>query len=503
VDAAKEFSMRFSFVVRLLLLALTLLGIASAQTITANFGQRKLTARPIPAGLFGINLSDLQDPGTLGELQDAGITWTRKMAKIPQVYATQTPNWQPVDWYMQLVQQSGQHPLIVMDATPPWLEPSSKPCGSGNAERAAPSNISQWAQIAAAYVAHFDKNFPGAVKYYEIWNEPELPTSLCVSDGTDATRLKTYLAMYSAAAKAMRAQASKDGFTIKIGGPTISRFSLGSEWIGGLLSNSSTAPYVDFVSYHSYITGPTQISNGMNWSSLYSITQSSNQGELHYYQMMYKLVRAGKQPNPAGTPIFVTEYNDGWSFQQDCCRNDQTYGSLWNMTTLLDFLNSYYAGANAAPARLFYYAGSAPPYFCIAGTWNSTMNCDPTSLHLYPQFYAFQLMASSNYLGLNQGGHMASSVSSANTQSGLLATAFYTGAKDVVVIVNPTATAYSAVEVVAQNAGFSSATGTRYLLNSSNYQIASNSLTLTKISGGYSVYVKVPAHSTVAVAVAP
>jgi hypothetical protein len=495
--------MRLSSLASSLLLTALLLGVSSAQTVTANFGQRQSTARAIPAGLFGINLADLQDPGTLGELQDAGMTWTRKMAKIPEVYATQTPNWQPVDWYMQLIQQSGQHPLIVLDATPPWLQQSSKPCGTGNPQRSAPSNISQWAQIAASYVAHLDKYYPRTVKYYEIWNEPELPASLCVSGGADSTRLSTYLAMYSAAAKAMRAQAAKDGFTIKIGGPAISRFSLGSEWIGSLLSNSSTAPYVDFVSYHSYITGSVQIADGMNWNSLYSATQSSNQGELHYYKMMYQLVRAGKQPNASSTPIFITEYNDGWSYQQDCCRNSQAYGALWNITALVDFMNSYYAGTNAAPARIFYYAGSAAPFFCIAGTWNATMNCDSTSLSLYPQFYGFKLMASSSYLGLNQGGHMATSVSSANTQSGLLATAFFTSNKDVVLIVNPTATNYSSVKVVANNAGFSSAKGTRYLLNSPNYQIASNSLTLSKISGGYSVYVSVPAHSTVAVAVAP
>jgi Glycosyl hydrolases family 39 len=488
----------------LLLSLVSLIPVSSAQTVTANFGQRKLTARSIPAGMFGINLATLQDPGTLRELQQAGISWTRKMSKIPEVYASKTPNWSQLDWYMRLMDQTGQHPLIVLDGTPPWLQPSSKPCGaSGNPERAAPSDVNQWAQIAAAYVAHLDENFPRAVKYYEIWNEPELDQSLCVADGTDATRYKTYLAMYSAAAKAMRAQAAKDGYAIKIGGPSISRFSLGPEWIGGLVSNSSTAPYVDFVSYHSYITGSVQIQNGMNWSSLYSTTQSSNQGELHYYKMMYSLVRAGKQPHPAQTPIFVTEYNDGWSYQQDCCRNSQAYGALWNVTVLVDFLNSYYAGANAAPARVFYYAGNAPPYFCIAGTWNSTMNCDSTSLSFYPQYYAFQLMASTSYLGLSQGGHMAASVSPVNTQSGLLATAFFTGSKDVFVIVNPTATNYASVKIVANNAGFSNARGTRYVLNSANYQIAANSLTLSKISGGFSVYVKVPAHSTVAVTMAP
>ena len=98
---------------------------------------------------------------------------------------------------------------------------------------------------------------------------------------------------------------------------------------------------------------------------------------------------------------------------------------------------------------------------------------------------------------------MATSVSSANTTSGLLATAFFTTAKDAIVVINPTGTNYSAVQVVARNPGIASAKGTSYLLNASNPKITSKSITLGSISGGYSATVAVPAYSVVAVSVHP
>jgi len=131
------------------------------------------------------------------------------------------------------------------------------------------------------------------------------------------------------------------------------------------------------------------------------------------------------------------------------------------------------------------------------------MNCDTTNMYLYPQFYAFNLIASPSYLGLSAGGHMAASVSPINTSSGLLATAFYTAAKNAIDIVNPSGTSYLAVKVVANNAGFATAKGTQYLLNSANAKITSKALTLTAITGGFSASVAVPAYSTVAVSIAP
>jgi len=353
--------------------------------------------------------------------------------------------------------------------------------------------------MAASIVAHVDQKFPGVLHEYEIWNEPELATSLCISDAT--TRLNTYVSLYAAAASAMHAQAKADGQTIRVGGPVISQMSQASTWLPALLNNSSTAPYVDFVSFHLYITGQNNIDAGMNWASLYSITQSSNQGIAHYYQLIQSLVRAGHQPNAATTPIYVTEYNNNWAYSVDCCRNDPTYAPLWNSLAIADFLNTIYTGASAVPSRLAYF-NSTGKYFCIMGAWNSAMDCDPSQTYPYPQFYAFQLFASPSYLDLQAGGYMAVSVSPASTTSGLSATAFYTSTADEVVVINPTSTSYSAVNVTLANPGLSSVSaGTMYILNRSNTEIGTQSVTVSSVSGGYSTTVAVPAYSTVAISV--
>jgi len=209
------------------------------------------------------------------------------------------------------------------------------------------------------------------------------------------------------------------------------------------------------------------------------------------------------QLRPSSTPIFVTEFNDNWVFAQDCCRNHPAFGPLWNSVAVVDSLNSVYAGANTMPTKLFYFAGSAPPYFCIAGKWNAAMDCDPSSSDPYPQYYAYKLLASPTYLGLSAGGHMALSVSPVNTQSGLLATAFYNTSHDAIVVVNPTSINYSSVKLVANNAGLSTGVGKLFTLNQANPHIASSSVSLTKIAGGYQATISVPAYSTVALTIAP
>jgi hypothetical protein len=460
-----------------------------AQTVTADFGGRTVSTAAVPSGIFAVGGigSSVTAQGPLGELTAAGLNGTRFWIPLQQIYATSTANFSYLDATLKVMSNAGLHPIGVIYETPPSL--ASTPC-------AAPSNISQWGQMAASVVAHVDQKFPGLLQDYEIWNEPELATSLCISDAT--TRLNTYVSMFAAAASAMHAQAQADGETIRTGGPVISQMSQAATWLPAMLNNSSTAPYVNFVSFHLYITGQDNINAGMTWSDLYSITQSSTRGIAYYYQMIQKLVRAGNQPNAATTPIYVTEYNNNWAYAVDCCRNNPTYAPLWNSLVIADFLNTVYTGGSAVPTRLAYF-NSVGKYFCIMGAWDSSMDCDTSQTYPYPQFYAFQLFASPSYLNLQAGGNMAVSVSPGSTTSGLSATAFYTSTADEVVVVNPTSTPYSAVGVKFANPGIVSATGTAYLLNSSNGQITSQSASLTLASGVYSATVQVPAYSTVAI----
>src|SRR5581483_347722 len=114
------------------------------------------------------------------------------------------------------------------------------------------------------------QKFPGLVQDYEIWNEPENTASLCVSNAT--TRLNTYISLFASAAAAMHTQAQLDGQTIRTGGPVIADMTQASTWFPALLNNSSTAPYVNFVSFHLYLTGQNEINSGMQWPGLYSTT---------------------------------------------------------------------------------------------------------------------------------------------------------------------------------------------------------------------------------------
>ena len=107
-----------------------------------------------------------------------------------------------------------------MDA-PSWLRPSPNPCGSGDPQWAAPTDVNKWAQLAASTLLTSTRFIPVVIDY-EIWNEPEIQSSFCVSGNTDDLRLSKYLALYAAAASAMKEQAARDGATIRVGGPAIS-----------------------------------------------------------------------------------------------------------------------------------------------------------------------------------------------------------------------------------------------------------------------------------------
>jgi hypothetical protein len=461
--------------------------------VTADFSWRNGATATVPSGLFSVGgtASSLTDTNAISTLTSAGLNQSRFWINLDQIYANSSPNFWYVDRTLRTMQNTGVHPLAVINGTPTSLG-GWNPCSP-------PSDNWRWGQMAASVVAHVNQTFPGLLRDYEIWNEPELPTSLCVSD--DTARLNTYLAMFASAASAMHTQAQNDGQPIRVGGPDISRVrALGPVWVPALLSNPSTAPYVDFVSFHLYITGQSDIWNGMDWSKLYGITQSSDGGMAHYYNMIEALVRNGQQPNAWSTPIYISEFNDNWAFEVDCCRNDQSYGPLWNSLVITDLLNTVYSGARAVPSQLSYF-NAVGNYFCILGQWNWSMDCNPASLDPYPQFYAYKLFASSQYLDLQRGGHMAAWVSPASTTWGLSATAFYTSGADSVVVVNPTSTWYNTVSVFLKNPGLTSTSGTVYTLNSGNGQISNQWVALTPVTGGYTAQVAVPSYSTVAVSV--
>ena len=466
-------------------------------SITADFGLRDNSTASIPAGMLGYGRGEaLRGTSDRQLLTDAGLTETRLSSLASIVYATQTPDWTKIDPLIAAIQSTGQHAMLQLNQSPPWLQPTSGIC-AGNAF-AAPTNITQWAEIAAEYVTHFNTKFPGVVQDYEIWNEPNA-TGMC----TSADHLSTYMAIYAAAAPAMKTAASHSGPPIRIGGPVLSGYS--QLWLSSLLTNASTAPYVDFVSYHQYMFGSGQLE--AQWDtysgvpSLYEETQDPSVGALANYKKVLTQIAAGKQPGGANTPVYVSEFNTNWAFFKDCCRNDNTYAPVWNSLYLTDMLDSVYNGALHVPNKLTYFAGSAYPYFCLIGVRDSNMDCLYSAGAApvpYPQYFAYRLFGSSTYLGLSSGGHMAKSISTPTGGGGLATTAFYTATQNAVVITNPTPTAYTQISVTFMNPGFTNTQGTLYrIINGS--QISSSTISFSSSGANRATTIDIPAYSVQAI----
>lgn len=459
--------------------------------IIADFGSRSDTRYPIPARILGINHADwFYAQAQEAQVAQAGFKLSRTYAKVSEIYASRQPNWSVIDPQMTKLQATGFHVLMQLAFTPSWLRSNISSCGS-DPSKAAPADVKAWALLAKSIVAHMDQKFRGIVTDYEIWNEPDTG-GMC---GT-SNKLASYLALYAAAAPAIKQQAAADGVSVRVGGPALS--SMNQSWIQSFLSNASTAPHVDFVSYHQYFAGSSNIT--APWSTIYSLTQNTTTGAAPIFAAAAHLVAAGKQPQASKTPVYVDEFNTNWAFKKDCCRNSPTYAPVWNALYVSDLLNTVYSGTAHLPGQLTYYAAVSLPYFCVVGDWNANMDCSHASGAPvpYPQYYAYQLMASSSYLGMNQGAHMASSISSLPAGRGIAATAFYNATQDSILIVNPTSTTYSEI-VRIQNTGLASPSATLYRIVGGK-SISKASLKLTESAGVYTAPVTIPAYTVLGIA---
>ena len=431
--------------------------------ITADFNSRAKTTAPVPAGMFGYGRGEaLRGTSDRELLTQAGLTEARLSASH-HVRLRHANTQLDSDRFHD--RSSPEHGTTRASSNSISLRHGcSQPLASAPAVHSQHlPNVSEWAQIAASYVAHFDSKFPGVVQDYEIWNEPNA-TGMCAT----VNQMSTYMNIYATAAPAMKAQAAQDGATIRIGGPVLSGYS--QLWISTLLTNASTAPYVDFVSYHQYIFGQSQLE--AKWDrytdvpSLYEMTQDpSVRAPLRITTRLWPKSHLASNQGGAKTPVYVTEYNSNWAFFKDCCRNDSTYAPVWNALYVTDMLDSVYNGSAHVPDKLYYFAGNAYPYFCLIGVHDTNMDCSVFGgCNAGPLSAVLRLSAlrGDRLSRIGRGGYMAKSISTPTGGGGLATTAFFTSTQDSVVIINPTSTSYPQISVTFANPGFSDTQGTLY-----------------------------------------
>ncbi len=476
--------------------------------VSADYDSRSTSLHAVPAGFFGTERMDsLHDLADVELVEAGGMQYARIYAQIPFVFKTNsTPNWPAIDSIVQRINQTGQHVMLQIVQTPPWLQPSTNSCGAGN-PAAMPTDVNAWAGLAVQYVKHMDATFPGLVTDYEIWNEPNT-IALCVPA---ASRMSDYMQLYAATAPLMRAQAAADAAAsglpaARVGGPATA--GMQSSWMSAMVSDPVISQNIDFLSYHDYLFSNHE--TGTQWDSyngvvsVYQRTQDSGVGPLHSYAFATRLAAAGQQPQGKNLPIYSSEYNLDWAFLKNCCANDPTYSPVWNSMYAADMLNSVYDGAPNVPGHIVYFAATAVPYFCLIGQIDANMDCaypSGSAPQLYPQYYAYQLLGAANYLNLEAGGYMAKSVSPATLGNGLVVTAFYTSGLDAVVLINPNQNTLTNVTVSLNNTGLTSAQGTLYTIVNGQ-SIQSTPITLQGQSGtSYTATVTIGPYSVQAISV--
>jgi hypothetical protein len=499
---------------RALLLVLALSLAAAGQgapmvTVKADFGNRRDLRFAVPPGMLGAQLGWIpngfyKQRTALGRLRDAGFGSLRVDALLQKVYQSERPDWTQIDGVVAAILEVRLEPLIMVGYTPAWLQPVPNPCGTNAAPYHAPArDPGRWAELAAALVGHFDVAFPGRVHEYEIWNEPDTPAGLCVEKS--ALRRAVYLRMYAAAARAMRAQARRDGTAIRIGGPAIASPVSAREWMPPLLERG--APRPDFVSYHHYLGDSTQHSATVadpakSWTVLLVRTRDSRGGIAAGYRRVRRVGRLGReQPS-----VYLDEYNTTSAYRPDCCRNDPAYAPLWNALVIQEILNGSYRGWGL-PSRLMYFAAQdwfaeAPAgtaWFCLFGDLNSRMDCDYSkgNTEAYPQFYAYALIAGKGYLHLADGAHVAPRVESSAPEQ-VTTSAWYTEGGDSVLISNTGSTERS-ISLELERTGNVQATATRFLLDREHPQIAAEPLRLSGSGLRWRVRVRLPAYAVLGI----
>ncbi len=499
--------------------------------VTVDFASRSTSLHAVPAHLFGAERMDsMHNTADLDLIKAGGINYARFYALIPQVFATKTPNWGPLDTNISKISAGGTKIILQVHQTPPWLLPSSNPCPS-TPNNAMPTDVNAWGQMAAQYVNHLEDKYPGVVTDYEIWNEPNTQ-ALCVST---ATKMSSYLNLYDHAAPLMIAAIKAHGSSARVGGPATAGFQSG--WVSAMLSDPIASQNIGFMAYHDYMFGKPQVQaqwgtyNGTITTSgcpapcgisVYQRTQNTGAGPMATYAYASKIVAAGKQPQGKNLPIYNTEYNLNWDWTKNCCQNDPIYAPVWNGMYVADVLNAVYPPNNAPNVigHMVYFAANASgtktnpnSNFCLIGNWDTNMDCpypNPSSPQPYPQYYLYRLLGSTSYLGLQNGGYMASSLSPSTVGNwpgtrgnGLVVTAFYTANLDAIVLINPTADPLNNLTVTANNTGLASASGAFYQIAQDGQSIRGPSSVSLQSQGGtsYSMTVDIPAYSVQAIAI--
>lgn len=185
---------------------------------------------------------DFRLSATTGLLKSVGVKYIRidhvfdGYGVVSRVDGRLTYDWSKLDALVGDILAAGATPYISISYMPSAI--------SKGDILDSPNEWGEWAQVVAALVGHYSRDYRGGIPnvIYEVWNEPDLFGGWKMNGG------KSYTQMYSVAARAANGVTGVKPF--KIGGPATTGFY--PAWVNGFYDKLDESVRIDFFSWHRY-----------------------------------------------------------------------------------------------------------------------------------------------------------------------------------------------------------------------------------------------------------
>lgn len=261
------------------------------------------------------------------------------------------------DHYLQSVADLGINIIYTLGGTA-----SAEHSSERYPRRDPPKSFEHWANIASHVVRHYNDGWANGskvgIKYWEIWNEPDIPPWFWTGTAEE------YYQLYDVTAKKLKATAP----TIKVGGPALSE---DLKFLEGFLSycRAHQVP-LDFVSWHNYSPSPHDAAKiGRSIRELMD-RYGFDKAESVLDEWNYTPAESTPLAGPMGGWTGILDQPENW--QAKTAYNDLIhgeFGAAYDATMLMDLqdasvdIANYYTGTTAllgmftqsgGPTKAFY-----------------------------------------------------------------------------------------------------------------------------------------------------
>ena len=235
---------------------LGLVGSEASKVESEPYYEFLVSETSVPSPNLRVGLSqggESEDPGFFDNIRDAGAALGPALVRLDNIYTfyhivrraadgTISYDWAELDRVVDGIRAMGKEPFICLSYMPEQLSVT------GASRVTPPADYTAWSALVSATVTHLNVERRLGVRYWEVWNEPN------IWDFWQSS-FEEYLKLYDATVQA----ATGADPTVRIGGPAFSYFE--TSGISEFLSHEASVPggRVDFLSWHAYGATPDEV----------------------------------------------------------------------------------------------------------------------------------------------------------------------------------------------------------------------------------------------------